>query len=305
MDNDEFQQYLTLASESFYSHIEEKYGKNVEKILRYHDVDSYLILGKADKHELLDAFEKIDDSNSSIEFNELKKEVCNTFDGKISLKLGTKNKLDTLLKSAHEMVKLKKSHIMNQARLNRIDERRSTLLSNNGNTRDSDIGRTKYITLVNESISKLLTTIKYTIHGAINPSISANDFEVIVKGLDDHSEPICTVQCVCGDRIKLFLRNNRFQLSNLQKHLKVFNKKLSSFIGDDDQAIDDQENSNQTDIDSGIYRSENNRPITQRTPNNYMHGDSDTIDQSTSSVKKSYVFDFSLDIQHLVCCGII
>ena len=283
MDNDEFHQYLTLAGGSFYSHIEEKYGKNVEKILRYHDVDSYLILGKTNKHELLDVLEKIDDSNSSIELNELKKEVCNTFNGKISLKIGTKNKLDTLLKSAHDTVKLNKSQMMNQTKLNQLDEHRSASLSNDGNTSDSEISLTKHTTLVNESVSKLLTTIKYNIHGTINANISANDFEVIVKDLNDQSEPICIIQCVCGDRIKLYLRNNRFQLSNLQKHLKIVNKKSSSFTNDIDQAIDDQEYSNQINIDSGNSRSENNRSITQHTPNNSMGVDSDNIDKSTTT----------------------
>lgn len=293
MDDDEFQQYLILVGEIFYSHIEEKYGKNVEKILRYHDIDGYLILGKSDKHELFDVFEKIDDSNSSIELIELKKEVCNTFDGKTSLKIGTKAKLNTLVKSAYDMVKLKRSHMTSQARLTQLDKRSSKLLSNDDNTTDSEISLTKHTALVNESLSKLLTTIKCNVHGVINTNIAANDFEVIVKNLDNQSEPICTIQCVCGDRIKLYLRNNRFQLSNLQKHLKLDNKKSSSFIVDDDQAIDDSENSNQTDLNSGISTNENNRSITQRTPNSYMYGDSGIVDKSTSIVKKSYVFDFS------------
>jgi hypothetical protein len=290
MDNNEFQQFLTLAGESFYVHIEEKYGKYVEKILRYHDIDNYLILGETDKHELLGVFEKTDDTNSSTELIDLKKEICNTFQGTVSLKIGTKNKLNILLKAAQDIVKMKKSQMLNQARLNRLDKRRSTSSSNNSSTSDSEISLTKHSTLINESISKLLTNIKNNIHGVTDANISANDFQIIIKNVDDHSEPICTIQCVCGDRIKLYLRNNRYQLSNLQKHLKTINNKSPSFINNNDQQTDDQEDSNQTDIDSGISRNQSTPSFTQRSSNNYIQVDSDNIDKSTpstSTVKKS------------------
>ena len=117
MDTDEFQEHLIYAGDRFYLHIEEKYGKNVQKILRYHDIDSYLILGETNKHESLDVFENIDDLIFSTELNKLKKEVCHTFNCKTSLKVGMKNKMDNLLKSAHDIAKLRKSQMKNQSRL--------------------------------------------------------------------------------------------------------------------------------------------------------------------------------------------
>ena len=104
------------------------------------------------------------------------------------------------------------------------------------------------------------------------------------------NEPICTIQCLCGNRIKVYMRNNRIQLSNLQKHLRVVNKKSLRFIGSDDQTIDDQENSNQFDIDSRTSLNENTRSSTQSTFNNSTQIDVDNIDrstQSTSTVRKT------------------
>ena len=74
------------------------------------------------------------------------------------------------------------------------------------------------------------------------------------------------------------MRGDRFQLSNLQKHLRVANKKSSSFISNDDQ-----ENSNQIDIDSEISRNESTHSTTQSTFNNSLYVDTDGIDESTSS----------------------
>jgi hypothetical protein len=91
MDNSQIEQIITFTGENFYQHIQEQYGKNVEKILRFHDLDNYLILGEINKPELLEIFEKPDDENSTIELIDLKKEICNTFQGNISLKIGTKN----------------------------------------------------------------------------------------------------------------------------------------------------------------------------------------------------------------------
>ncbi len=86
------------------------------------------------------------------------------------------------------------------------------------------------------------------------------------------------------------LRSNRFQLSNLQKHLKIINNKSPSLINNNDQQTDDPEDSNQIDIDSGISRNESTPSFTQRSSNNYIQVDSDNIDKSTpstSTMKKS------------------
>ena len=58
MNNNEDEQLITLTGERFYERIGEHYGKFVEKILRYHDIDNYTILSQVNQHELIDLFEK-------------------------------------------------------------------------------------------------------------------------------------------------------------------------------------------------------------------------------------------------------
>ena len=73
MDNSQIEQLIAFAGESFYEHIQEQYGKNVEKILRFHDIDNYSILGEIGNKELLDIFEKPNDENSTFELIDLEK----------------------------------------------------------------------------------------------------------------------------------------------------------------------------------------------------------------------------------------
>ncbi|CAF5136885.1 unnamed protein product, partial [Rotaria magnacalcarata] len=77
MVEEDIEELYKLTGEDFYASIEEQYGKNVGKILRYHDIDSYCILGETHENQLLDLFEKFNDENSSDELVALKKEICN------------------------------------------------------------------------------------------------------------------------------------------------------------------------------------------------------------------------------------
>ncbi|CAF1416682.1 unnamed protein product [Adineta steineri] len=289
MDDNEFQQFLTLFGESFYQHIEKVYGKFIEKILRYHDIDNYVVLGETDKHEILDILEKPNDTNTSEELINLKKEVCHIIQEITSLKIGTKNKLISLLKLAQDVVNKKKLLLMSQTRLNRLNKSRSTSSSSNSNTSDTEINLKKYSTFINESISKLLTSIKNNIHGFTNTNITAKDFKVMIEHINDRSEPICNIHCVCGDRIKLYLRNDRFQLSNLQKHFKIINNKVPILINNNNQQTDDLQDSDQIDIDNPVSRNESSPSTTQSTLREYTNIDSDATDGMTSTtVKQSY-----------------
>ncbi|CAF3364315.1 unnamed protein product [Rotaria sp. Silwood2] len=125
MDNNQIEHLFTFTGENFYQRIQEHYGKNVEKILRFHDIDNYSILNKVSKNELLEIFEKPNDEYSTFELINLKKEVCNTFERTISLKIGTKNKMILLLKSASDIIK-RKSQFASYTRSSQMDKYRST-----------------------------------------------------------------------------------------------------------------------------------------------------------------------------------
>ncbi|CAF4909988.1 unnamed protein product, partial [Rotaria socialis] len=202
MDNNEIEQLITLTGERFYELIEEQYGKSVGKILRYHDIDCYSILSQIDKHALIDLFEKPNDEHSTSELIDLKKEICNISHESISLKIGTKNKIILLLKSSQEIVKKRRLQLVYEARLNRLDKRRSTSSSSTNNSAsDSENNLGKYHALLEESIIQLLRQLKNNIHGTTYTNVSANDFKVIIGNTSDCITPVCSVQCICGDRI--------------------------------------------------------------------------------------------------------
>ncbi|CAF2926453.1 unnamed protein product, partial [Rotaria sp. Silwood2] len=145
MDNNEIEQLITLTGDRFYESIEEQYGRLVEKILRYHDIDSYTILSQVDQHELIDLFEKPDDENSTCELINLKKEICNIYHNSVSLKVGTKNKVILLLKSTQDIVKKKRFQLVSQARLNRLEKHRSASSSSTNNSAsDGETSSGKY-----------------------------------------------------------------------------------------------------------------------------------------------------------------
>ncbi|CAF4391574.1 unnamed protein product, partial [Rotaria sordida] len=82
--------------------------------------------------------------------------------------------------------------------------------------------------------------MKNHIHRRTYVNISANDFGIMIEDIDDQSVPRCSVQCICGDQIKLFFNHNRFQLSNLIKHLRNDNNRLKFLMKNTSQGIDDQ-----------------------------------------------------------------
>ncbi|CAF3439445.1 unnamed protein product [Rotaria socialis] len=289
MDNNEIEQLITLTGERFYELIEEQYGKSVGKILRYHDIDCYSILSQIDKHALIDLFEKPNDEHSTSELIDLKKEICNISHESISLKIGTKNKIILLLKSSQEIVKKRRLQLVYEARLNRLDKRRSTSSSSTNNSAsDSENNLGKYHALLEESIIQLLRQLKNNIHGTTYTNVSANDFKVIIGNTSDFITPVCSVQCICGDRIKLYLKNYRFQLSNLTKHLKTINHKSPLIVNNKNHDLGDPEVLDQTDSDDPILRSENDRSTTQNNLSERVHIDNDDSDKSTSvTIKKS------------------
>ena len=178
-----------------------------------------------------------------------------TFQGTISLKIGTKNKRITLLNVANDITKKRKSESAANARLRRIDKKRSTSSSSTGNISSSDSEMTinKYITSIKKWIEKLLVNINNHVHGNILINITATDFEVIVDSTNGQSMPTCFIQCSCGDRVKLCFHYTRFQLSNLIKHLKTVNNRSTSIINNKTHEID-------TPIDSSELSS-NEQPV--------------------------------------------
>ncbi|CAF1405755.1 unnamed protein product [Rotaria magnacalcarata] len=287
MDNNEIEQLFTLIGERFYEHIEVQYGKLIEKILRYHDIDSYIILSQVGTHELIDLFEKPNDEDSTSELINLKKEICNISHDSISLKIGTKNKMILLLKSAQNIVKKKRVQLVSQARLNRLDQHRSSSSSSaNNSTSDSETSIGKYHASIEESVTQLLTQLKHNIHDIIYTNVSMNDFKIIIEKPNDSIVPVCSIQCICGDRIKLYLKNYRFQLTNFTKHLKKINNKVPFFINNKNQELNDPEVSDQMDTNDQLLRSESNRSINDNNSSKYIHANADANDKSTLSQRQ-------------------
>ncbi|CAF4537735.1 unnamed protein product [Rotaria socialis] len=100
MDNNDIKQLIVLKSERFFQHIEEHDEKLVEKILRYHDIDSYTILSQVDQQAMINLFEIPNDENCTNELIDLKKEICNICQDSITLKFGTKHKIILLSSSS-------------------------------------------------------------------------------------------------------------------------------------------------------------------------------------------------------------
>ncbi|CAF3035339.1 unnamed protein product [Rotaria socialis] len=242
MVEEDIEELYKLTGEDFYTSIEEQYGKNVGKILRYHDIDSYCILGEARENQLLDLFEKFNDENSSDELIALKKEICNFIDEKVSVKIGTKGKIILLLQSAHKIVRTKKAKILSEKRSNRLNKHRSPSSTNNSSNSDIDVK--EFCTSIGRSIIKLLTNLNNTIHGVVLTNVSLNDFIIDVKFTDDDNAPYGLVQCICGDKVRLYYRKNGFQVSNFSKHLKSTHNKSTFMTNKQIQPADDPQFSN-------------------------------------------------------------
>ncbi|CAF2670696.1 unnamed protein product [Rotaria sp. Silwood2] len=161
----------------FFEHIEERYGIAVAKILKYHDIDRYKILSQVDEHQLINFFEKPNDEHSISELANLKNEICNISQESITLKVETKAKLVSLLKSAQFIVKKKKFQVLSQARSNRLDNHRSSLSSTDNNGTDSE----KHFSLFNTITSYQLKQINsvesgfFSVHQFIKIIVRDND----------------------------------------------------------------------------------------------------------------------------------
>jgi hypothetical protein len=293
MDNIPMEQLIAFSGETFYQHVQEHYGKNVQKILRFYDIDNYLILGETSKQELFEIFEKTNDENATRELIDLKSEICNISEGKILLKIGTKNKMMLLLKSAQDIVKERKHQLAGQAKSNRINKRRSTSSSSSVNTSssDSEMNLKTCVTLIEESIGKVLINLKNHIHGDTIANISAKDFDVMIENINDQSIPNCSIRCICGDRIKLFFNYNRFQLSNLIEHLRKMNSRSTLLMKNTSQDIDDQQDLDEIDhmdVDDEASGNDNNLSSTQSTLNKHINNNSGAAGNTASvTIKKS------------------
>ncbi|CAF4536298.1 unnamed protein product [Rotaria sp. Silwood2] len=290
MDNTLIEQLIAFSGETFYQHVQEHYGKNVEKILRFHDIDNYLIVCGISTKELLEIFEKPNDENCTPELIYLKSEICNISEGKMLLKIGTKNKMILLLKSAQDIIKKRKRQFIDQAKFNRLNKHQSTSSSSlNTSSSDNEMNRKKYATSIQESIGKILTNMKNHIHRHTYVNISANDFGVMIEDINDQSLPRCSVQCICGDRIKLFFNHNRFQLSNLIKHLRNDNNRSKFLMKNISQDIDDQtgvDEMNQMDVDEESSRNENTLLTTQNILKKHANSSIGDADNTAAVVMK-------------------
>ncbi|UJR19053.1 hypothetical protein I4U23_022184 [Adineta vaga] len=283
MDNYEIDELLALKEEHFFLHIEETYGQFVKKILRYHDIDNYTILSKTDRSELIDFFENPNDENATEEFINLKKEICYITQGSISLKSGTKNKILVLLKFTQDIMKKKKLQFASQARLNQSKKHRSqsSSLSTDNYSSDSEDSETYHHMSIKESIRKLLANLNNNIHGTNSVNLSVDNFKIIIESADDNSTRICSIQCICGDRIKLYAKNNRFQTSNFAKHLKLI-KTIAIILVNNSDSINHQDSDDQS------MSNDNNSSINQSKPTRNVSFDANENNISSSgTIKKS------------------
>ncbi|CAF1462118.1 unnamed protein product [Rotaria sordida] len=237
MDNNDIEHLITLTGEQFYQHIEEIYGKLVMKILRYHDVDSYKVLNQVSQQELIELFEKPDDENCTDELMNLKKEICTISQYSTLLKVGTRKKLISLLKSAQNIIKKKRFQLRSEARLSRVNQYRSTSPSTDDNNIAIDNNFEKYKKSIEESIDKLLIKMDRSIHGSVFNNVSVKNFQIFVDHNNELLTPTCSIQCVCNDRIKLYYKSQHFQLSNLIKHLNSNRKNQIPSTGDEDEEL--------------------------------------------------------------------
>ena len=248
MDDEEIEKLCKLSGRTFFEHIEQQYGKLVEKVLEYHDIDSYLLLGGANQNSIIDIFEQPNDENSSDHIISLKKEICNFFDKKVTIKVGTTGKLILLLKFAHNIIKkYKKAQLTSQT----ISNLRSSFSSINSNGSIYDINTNESFELLQKSIMKLLINLKFNIHGTTHENLSVNVFKIDMKNFTDDMVPTCSIECICGHRIKLFYQGNAFQLSNLAKHFKNTSNKLKHVKNSKNYVFDTPEDSNPLAVDDG------------------------------------------------------
>ncbi|CAF3168287.1 unnamed protein product, partial [Rotaria sp. Silwood2] len=276
---------LTVRAVQKFSSFRHKNGVAMCVSKRFGTVKSDL-MHQVDEYQLIDFFEKPNDEHSTSEIINVKNEICNISQESTTLKVGTKTKLVSLLKSAQFIVKKKKFLVLSQARSNRLDNHRSSLSSTDNNGTDSEVSKENYRLSIEESIEKLLKKINYNIHGNYYTNISTKDFKVIIENTIDSIVPTCSIECICNERIKLYLKSYRFQLSNLMKHLKVINNKPILLINNRNQQLDGSSNVvNQMNFDDQALRNESSRPTTQNYSIQHHTNDSDL--SASVTIKKT------------------
>lgn len=215
---------VTLSGESFYRMINDRYGRSVEQILRFFDIDSYLILATVREYHIFDILEKPNDNNTSEEAMRLKKEVCCFIDDNVSLKIGTRRKMILLLKDAHSLSKGDKrlrfvsASLSNRHGVQRLNNQSAMTQDDDSNANDIDLEQHR--TIIERNLINALIRMKNSIHGITRADVTYKDFKIGLDESDEAGENLCWIQCICGNRVKLFLRNKRFQFSNFVKHLK-------------------------------------------------------------------------------------
>ncbi|CAF3958390.1 unnamed protein product [Rotaria sordida] len=288
MVDEEIEELFELTGEDFYKYIEVQYGKNVEKVIRFHDIDSFLILGSVNQHDILDVVEQSNNENSSDQLIALQKEICNTFENKVTIKIGTKGKLILLLKSAHDIMR-KRNHFLSLTRQTRTNNHRSLSSSTNSSGSGGDVSSKDNYEYIQQCIMKMLINMKNTIHGVTQENISVNDFKIFLNNLNDDNISTCIIQCVCGDRIKLYSRYGQFQISNFSKHLKTTNKKSIIITNNKTKETDTSEGSNEMLVGDEQLEDENKNSFLNKSQNKCNSiNTSNTLDLTSVTSKKSY-----------------
>ena len=199
-----------LIGEDFYKIINAQYGKPVEKILRFFDVDSFFLLAAVREHDLLPFLETPNDVNTSKEAIDLKKEVCYIIDNKLSLKIGTKQKILVLLKLAKDMfMKGKRMRSFSDKSSNYHQNQQSTSESDmtiGSDMNENDLDLQKHRSFIEQEIVKLLVIMNNQIHGVTHDNITFNDFKIDIKKDNENDGPTCLIECICGDRVKMYFR---------------------------------------------------------------------------------------------------
>lgn len=228
MDDIDHEDPLTLSGEDFYKTINTQYGRSVEQILRFFDIDSYSILAGVRESQIFDVLEKSNDGNTSDDTTHLKKEVCCFVDDKVLLKIGTRRKIILLLQTADSLMKQAKKRRSSSSNLShRFASQRSTFQSDINVNIDSDennLDSEAFRTVIQQDLIKILLNLKKCIHGVTRDDITVADFRIGLDGGGESGKLTCWIECICRHRIKVYLRNKRFQLSNFIKHLRNENQ---------------------------------------------------------------------------------
>ncbi|CAF4162649.1 unnamed protein product, partial [Rotaria magnacalcarata] len=194
-----------------------------------------------------------------------------------------------ILKSTRDIIKRKKLQLAYSTRSNQFDiyiYRLSLSSSSSYNSAsDCEARFEQYLTCLKESLEQLLNKLNKKIHGTICANVASTDFKIFIENTSDSIIPICFMQCICGDRTKLCLRNRLFQLSNFVKHLNLIKNVSTSFTNNSSEEPDDRTTDlHQTDSNDQILRTETNQSINKNDSN--ICANSDNINESTAASSK-------------------